>query len=326
MYIYTYRLQRELECCKECPEEAECKAANRQLRELQQRCYHHQMKRQLDKQKNNVLQNKSLESGSRQPGHYNPYTCQYVPAPKPSVNSLGEMESWSQSAQGQSNSSNSSVHLRRSRRIHKEEFHEDNLKLVADEWLTTGDEEYLEEDDWDMDVLEHAIEDDVHIDSDWSSFDSPDMDTTSVQQFSNHEPTVVEKSSSKTYVHKVKVQGSTPGASQPKYLPLKPKSTTKTITGRPGPKSEFQPSIAQSHGAHNHFVQSRKVTLHSNTPVTNHEPVPQVRQSMNRASKNKVNIPSTALVAASPEPDRILRKRSGQSIYKAPGSKPTNDR
>lgn len=84
-----YRLQQELQSCKECSEEAQCQSLSKELEELQRQCYHKQMRRQLNLQngrvRNNCKSSGNSASGtgsvSRRPGHYNPYTHQYVPAP-----------------------------------------------------------------------------------------------------------------------------------------------------------------------------------------------------------------------------------------------------
>lgn len=310
--MYTCRLQRELESCKACPEEAECEAAHRQLRELQQKCYHHQMKRQLDRQKNGV-QNKSLDLG-RQSGHYNPYTCQYVPAPKPSMNNSIDEGSLSNSIL-QSNSNNNGV-LKQGL-VQKETFQEDNCKLVDDEWLMTGDEKYLDEDEWDMESLEDKTEDDITaIDDDWDNFDIP---LFNMQQLSRCDSGMVKTSLTSSYKQGDSMEPNAtktvhPNHQQPKSMTSRAK---KVVTGRSQPKSELQRNVTQSGQTHGRSISA---SLPCNIITKANWDMPRNRMS------TETMIPSAALITDSPDPDCALRKRSGQSIYKAPGSKPTNDR
>lgn len=84
-FVYHCRLQRELEACKNCPEELVCQSLSKELEELQKRCYHKQMRQHFPQQRGSIGTNSSaIPSGNstsfRISGHYNPYTHQYVPA------------------------------------------------------------------------------------------------------------------------------------------------------------------------------------------------------------------------------------------------------
>ena len=285
-----------MESCKACPEEAELKAAKEQLKELQQQCYHHQMRQQLNRQKNNT-QNKSLDYG-RRPGHYNPYTCQYIPAPKPS--SLCE-ESWG---------SRSIADTQQQRSAQEKEPEEDSMKLVDDEWLIAGDEEYLddEDDNWDMKSVRDEIEDDIILtDSDWSNFDSPGDDATCGTHQQNQSAShFSETAVMSTHVQRSNAQSIANLTSQLKYTPSKSTMMTRTLSVTPQ-KSLHQESWTSL---------SSKVTNAS----TLQGPGFQRLQNRERV------VPSATLVIDSPQPGSIVRKRSGQSIYKAPGSKPSDTR
>ena len=76
-----YRLQKELETCKDCPEEVTCESLTKELEELQKQCYHKQMRQHLSLQNTSKKIQGGSNSFQRQTGHYNPYTHQYVPAP-----------------------------------------------------------------------------------------------------------------------------------------------------------------------------------------------------------------------------------------------------
>ena len=285
-----YRLQKELESCKACPEEAELKAAKQQLKELQQQCYHHQMRQQLNRQKSST-QNKSIDS-SRRPGHYNPYTCQYVPAPKP--NSLVG-ESWG----------SRSIADTQQQRGAQEKEPEEDIKLVDDEWLITGDEEmYLdnEDDNWDMESVRDDIEDDIILtDSDWSNFDSPGDDVTSSTWQQNHGASqFTDTAVISTHAQRSNAQNIATSTSQLKHTLSKP-----TVAPQKSLLRESQ--IVRS--------QSSRVT---NVSIAQ-------GPAFQRLLNQKV-VSSATPVMDSPQPGSVVRKRSGQSIYKAPGSKPSDAR
>lgn len=279
-----------MESCKACPEEAELKAAKQQLKELQQQCYHHQMRQQLNRQKNST-QNKSVDS-SRRPGHYNPYTCQYVPAPKP--NSLVG-ESWG----------SRSVADTQQQRGAQEKEPEEDIKLVDDEWLITGDEEmYLddEDDNWDMESVRDDIEDDIILtDSDWSNFDSPGDDVTSSTRQQNHGASrFTETAVMSTHTQRSNAQTTVTSTSHLTYTPSK--STITKVAPQKSLRQESQVARSQS------------------SSVTNSQG-PAFQQLQNQRV-----VPSATPVMDSPQPGSVVRKRSGQSIYKAPGSKPSDAR
>ena len=294
------------------------------------------MRQQLDRQKNSI-QNKLLDPG-RQSGHYNPYTCQYVPAPKPSMNSLGE-ESWKGSilSSGCSNS-RADTHLQSSIRGEEDNFKR-SMQLVDDEWLMTGEEEYLEDDEWDMESLEGELESPEEdnqnvtiVDNDWNDFDSPNVCATTAHQVSKGAMNFVKKSSSR--VQKAKVQTAVTGASiaQQKSPPSKSRSATKALTvmsGRSQPQSELQSvggvsqPLLQPLGTQN---QSAGVATPPTKAPTHQGSALRKVKHRNSNTSCESAIPSTALITDSPEPDCVLRKRSGQSIYKAPGSKPDSSR
>lgn len=83
---YTCRLQNELEECRDCTEEKTYHSLHKELEELQRLCYHKQMKQHLSRRQNKDPQggHGSGAIASRLshhlPGHYNPYTHQYVPS------------------------------------------------------------------------------------------------------------------------------------------------------------------------------------------------------------------------------------------------------
>ena len=301
--IRLSRLQKELEASKACPEEAKCKALRQQLREMQERCYHHQMRQQLNRQKNNVP-SRPRDSG-RQPGHYNPYTRQYVPAPRHSENSLAGMSSNSLELSGTSD--------RQKNDSNEREFQDNDVKLVDDEWLMTGEEGYhLDDDEWDMESLEQEIDDDDDVtamdddvtvmddvtamDDDWSSFDSPSFSTLSDSQPRTHDSQTLSTTS--------RSQSITAG--KPGYQPPK---TERSQSARQTPSFE-QKTHGQSSKAGN-----VKRTVSSAT-TTSRRP--------NSRIPNKATFPSVLPITDSPEPGRIMKKRSGQSIFKAPGSKANN--
>ena len=321
-YICACRLQRELEFCKACPEEAECDAASRQLSELQQKCYYHQMKRQLDRQKNSI-QNKSLDS-ERRPGHYNPYTCQYVPAPpKSSANNSFNEGCWN-NAVLRPNSNNSG--FRRQSNKHKEEFpEEEDVKLVDDEWLMIGEVEHLDDDgEWDVESLQDEIEDDNTImDEDWDDFDAPPnaSATRKHHQFSSHDSNDVKNlttshaQSASTVA--TKTTKSKCLSSQSQTMPPVTKAIDVTMSQ---PKHKLQRNVILSEETPSRPIRvapPRSSTMAHWNKVS--------RKPMNRSS-NEAIIPSDVLIVDSPDPNCVLRKRSGQSIYKAPGSKPNCDR
>jgi hypothetical protein len=284
-----------LESCKACPEEAELKAAKKQLKELQQQCYHHQMRQQLNRQKNSI-QKKPIDS-SRRPGHYNPYTCQYVPAPKPNSLSLVG-ESWG---------SRSIAYTQQHSGAQEKEAEED-IKLVDDEWLITGDEEmYLddEDDNWDMESVRDDIEDDIILtDSDWSNFDSPGNDVTCSTQQQNHGASrFTETAVTSTHVQRSNTQNIATSASQLKYTPSM--STRTTVMPQKSLHRDSQAVRSQSSRA-------------TNASITQ-------GPAFQRLQNQRV-VPSATLVTDSPQPGSVVRKRSGQSIYKAPGSKPSDAR
>lgn len=295
-YIHSHcRLQKELESYKACPEEAKLKAARKQLRELQQQCYHHQMRQQLNQQKNST-ENRSVDS-SRRPGHYNPYTCQYVPAPKQSTNLLGE-ESWS---------SRSIADNQMQRAAQEKEPEKDDIKLVDDEWLITGDEEYLddEDDQWDMESVKDEIEDDIILtDSDWSNFDSPGDDATHSWQQNQGASRFAETAAMSFHAQKSSAQNTAIETSQLKYTPSK--STVTLAFTSQNVCQESQEAQSQS---------SRVASA-----ATLQDP------AFSRPQNHERIVPSAALVMDSPQPGSVVRKRSGQSIYKPPGSKPSDTR
>ena len=287
-----------MESCKACPEEAELKAAKKQLKELQQQCYHHQMRQQLNQQKNST-QNKSVDSGRRS-GHYNPYTCQYIPAPKP--NSLSE-ESWG---------SRSIADTQQQRSAQEKEPEEDDMKLVDDEWLITGDEEYLddEDDNWDMESVRDEIEDDIILtDSDWSNFDSPgDGATCSTRQQSQGASHFSEMTVISTHAQRSDAQSIANLTSQLKYTPSRSTILTRTLSVTPQKSLHQESQVAQS--------------LSSGVTNASTLQAPAFRRLQNRERV----MPSATLVLDSPRLGSIVKKRSGQSIYKAPGSKPSDAR
>lgn len=67
-----YRLQKELDASKNCPDEQECISLRKELEELQRQCYHKQMQQQLQHSEDVYMHSQST-------GHYNPYTHRYVP-------------------------------------------------------------------------------------------------------------------------------------------------------------------------------------------------------------------------------------------------------
>ena len=94
--LCPHRLQKELEECRDCPEEKTYHSLHRELEELQRLCYHKQMKQHMPQRKKRDSQSER-DSGKgggtayrrrsrmscdhpRQTGHYNPYTYQYVPS------------------------------------------------------------------------------------------------------------------------------------------------------------------------------------------------------------------------------------------------------
>ena len=100
VFLVPPRLQHELEACRDCPEELTCQALTRELEELQRQCYHKNMKQQLSLRRRGCSSSDSGNGSSsdgggggdtrkkrgatlshQRAGHYNPYTCQYVPAP-----------------------------------------------------------------------------------------------------------------------------------------------------------------------------------------------------------------------------------------------------
>ena len=257
------------------------------------------MRQQLNRQKSSI-QNKSVDYG-RRPGHYNPYTCQYVPAPKPS--SLVEEVCGSRSI----------ADTQQWRRGQEKEPKGDDMKLVDDEWLITGNEEYLddEDDNWDMESVRDEIEDDVILtDSDWSNFDSPGDDATSTLQPNRGASRFTEPAGiATTHMQRSTAQSISNTISQLKYTPSKSTTTmTKTLSVTPQ-KNQCQGSrVARS--------QSSEVANAS----TAQDPSFRKLQSHERV------MPSATLVIDSPQPGSVVRKRSGQSIYKAPGSKPNETR
>ena len=73
-------MQKELEECRNCPEEKLYYSLYEELEDLQRQCYHHQMKQHLSLQKQRDIENCSGRTKfHRQAGHYNPYTYKYVP-------------------------------------------------------------------------------------------------------------------------------------------------------------------------------------------------------------------------------------------------------
>ena len=192
----------------------------------------------------------------------------------------------------------------------------------------TGEEEYLEEREWDMAGFQDEMEEaDIgNIDSDWSNFDDPDNgDDNSSQQLSNHNSHVTNKSltTSSHPLQKVNAQSTSTGTSQPKYVPLKPKGSVRSTTRRADNiTNDHQAAHSLSEEPQRQFFRSRSAALYTTTS-TRHDRTHGKTES--RVSNNTA-IPSAVFNEASPEPGRILRKRSGQSIYKSPGSKPTNIR
>ena len=239
---------------------------------------------------------------SRRPGHYNPYTCQYVPAPKPSTSLLGE-ESWS---------SRANVDNQIQRAAQEKEPEEGDMKLVDDEWLIIGDEEYLddEDDQWDMESVRDEIEDDITLtDSDWSNFDSPSDDTTNTHQQNEGASRFAKIASMSSHVQRSGDQNTATGTSQLKYTPSKSTVTKKRLS--------FTPQINVHH-------ESEAALNQLSSRVAS---APTLRgPSFQRLQNHERIIPSAALVMDSPQPGSIVRKRSGQSIYKAPGSKPSDAR
>ena len=254
------------------------------------------MRQQLNRQKSSSQNKSSLDSG-RRPGHYNPYTCQYVPAPKP--NSLVE-ETWDSRSIGDT---------RQSRSAQKKEPKEDDVKLVDDEWLIAVDEEYLdnEDDNWDMESVGNEIEDDIILtDSDWSNFDSPGDDTTTTRQQS--QGLGASQSTESTLAQRSTAQSIASLSSQLKYTPSKSTVMTKALSVTPLQSLRQESLVTQS--------QSSRVT-NASTPQG---PAFQQLQNHERA------VSATMLVVDSPQPGSVVRKRSGQSIYKAPGFKPSDNR
>ena len=285
------RLQKKLEASKECPEEAKCKALRQELRELQERCYHHQMKQQLKRQKSSV-QNQPQVPAGRQPGHYNPYTCRYVPAPKTSDSHVG-VPSTSSGPSGTSDQ----------RKNNRER--EPGMKLVDDEWLMTGEEEYLDDDEWDMESLDPEIDDDITaMDSDWSNFDSPNLSMASDGQLRNRDSQVLPSS-----IFNSQSKSAQSRTSHLKCQPPKPSTAIKTER----PQLERETS-SRERGTHKHS--SEPQTFSTST-------VFQKRTSKDRNAPDGGSRSST-LLTDSPEPGCIPRKRSGQSIFKAPGSMSNN--
>ena len=86
-YYYYFRLQKELEECRHCPEEKLYKSLHRELEELQRICYHKQMKQHMFLQKKRETHKSESSIHNRreahltgrqwQYGHYNPYTHEY---------------------------------------------------------------------------------------------------------------------------------------------------------------------------------------------------------------------------------------------------------
>lgn len=165
--FYICRLQRELEACKECPEELACQHFRTELEELQKRCYHKEMSQHLPLQRSTGSKSTSTPNENntafRRSGHYNPYTHQYVPARKlfqsvaPSRPSLLHTSSGVSGLKGKKSGETS---------VDDSGFQDDSLDCEGDSELNLVDEEWLMEDsdiNMELDERELALlEDNLH--------------------------------------------------------------------------------------------------------------------------------------------------------------------
>lgn len=183
------------------------------------------------------------------------------------------------------------------------------MKLVDDEWLIAVDEEYLdnEDDNWDMESVGNEIEDDIVLtDSDWSNFDSPGDDTTTTRQQS--QGLGASRSTESTLAQRSTAQSIASLSSQLKYTLSKSTVMTKALSVMPQQSLHQESLVAQG--------QSSRVT-NASIPKG---PAFQQLQNHERA------VSAATLVVDSPQLGSVVRKRSGQSIYKAPGFKPSDNR
>ena len=182
-FIYHCRLQRDLEACKNCPEELVCQSLSKELEELQKKCYHKQMRQHFPQQRGSVGTNSSasaIPSGNstsfRISGHYNPYTHQYVPA-------RNVFQGVAPSRPDSSTSGSTMAYNLRDGEtlVNDSGFHDEQNSLwgcEGDSEMSLVDEEWLMDDDdnddisVELDKSELALlEDDLH-----TTFNDPPMD------------------------------------------------------------------------------------------------------------------------------------------------------
>ena len=193
IYVYAYRLQKELDSCKECHEEATCQALTKELEDLQRQCYHKQMRQQLGmhgRDKRDDAQTSRSDGGrrgmgrsgsfTRRPGHYNPYTHQYVPAPSinsgsgvssrsvPATTSNTQQHQNKQGGQRQSVSRAGNISLAglphhsidtQHLSMQRSPDSAETMNIIEDDWLVSEDEEEgeVEEDTWGVELDEGEL-------------------------------------------------------------------------------------------------------------------------------------------------------------------------
>ena len=182
--VYHCRLQRELEACKNCPEELLCQSLSKELEELQKKCYHKQMRQHFPQQRGSAGNNSSTipsvnSTFFRISGHYNPYTHQYVPARNVSQGMASSRPDSSTSAGTTADNWRGRETLGNDSGFQDEQDlswvceGDNEMSLVDEEWLMDDDDN--DDMNVELDKSELALlEDDLH--TTFSDMNDPTMD------------------------------------------------------------------------------------------------------------------------------------------------------
>lgn len=321
-----YRLQRELESCKESTEEMTCKRLTEELEELQRQCYHKQMRKQLSnhsKPKEGPSHSASLSLRS---GHYNPYTHQYVPAPN---SGRGSDKSLSRSHR----SSYSSNTVKISEELEFDDNFSDVVNLVDNETeLNENDVGEENMDEWDIGIEENEL----------ASFDDDDFVNVDYGEESYEEPKATHgtrgihrargrKDSNKAAASSKKITGSSTNYrngqltnSTKRVLPppnfINSKATVTSTSTCKNP-TDFQQ--ASSILKQRPVAKPASIKQGANvgfTPKSTNS-----NQSTRRYPQRKQAGPTSVVLLDSPDPSQIQRKRQGESIFKVPGTQQTQE-
>ena len=293
---HTYRLQRELEACRNSSEEAECRRLSKELEDLQRMSYQKQMKYHTYAQgmkktsDGNVFQPLQLQSThlSR-----NPHTIQFVKKSMPSqahcstsVKGLdGRMWRKGELEQREDAATNSSME-----------------GVVDDEWLTGEDEC----EDWELEALAEASElTALDLDEDSDDFMEEEEEMASHGSIVR-DATLLRKSLTRgdgTYQQGTQVKAVPPqgqiGHTTPGYL-----SSSSALTALP------PTSVSVGHGTGQRPLKNSRIQQqNSSFPLPSRLPLPPPPPLL-------IQLATVADTSTCSNP---VRKRPGQSIYKPPG-------